>query len=313
MKEHITTIGAGVSGLSTATVLQEAGYRVRLLAETFPPDTNSDRAGAIWFPTRVGPADKVGAWGRRSYDHFQTLSLQPGTGVSMVDLVLLEAQSTEPTWASGLPPGAYREARPGDLPPCHRQGFVLHVPFIEPGPYLAYLLRRFRAAGGQTETGRIERLAAGRTRLVNCTGMGARTLAQDPDLIPVHGRTVRVSAMSRPAYLVRDEDPGELTYVFSRRGDTLLGGTATPRIGDDAEGERRGILARSAALVPELAEAKVLGYSEGIRPYRPAIRLEMDAAGILHNYGHGGAGFTVSWGCAEEVLALLEDATGKGR
>jgi D-amino-acid oxidase len=68
------------------------------------------------------------------------------------------------------------------------------------------------------------------------------------------------------------------------------------------------ILARAAALVPALAGAPVRAHKVGLRPGRPSVRLEAERRGaqtIVHNYGHGGAGVTLSWPCADEVVALV--------
>ncbi len=70
------------------------------------------------------------------------------------------------------------------------------------------------------------------------------------------------------------------------------------------------ILARARALAPELAGARVLGHKVGLRPTRPTVRLEAERAAaqtIVHCYGHGGSGVTLSWGCAGEVLAIVQD------
>ena len=64
------------------------------------------------------------------------------------------------------------------------------------------------------------------------------------------------------------------------------------------------ILARASALVPELATAIVLRHKVGLRPARPEVRLEREGD-VVHCYGHGGAGVTLSWGCADEVVELV--------
>ena len=48
----------------------------------------------------------------------------------------------------------------------------------------------------------------------------------------------------------------------------------------------------------------MLGHAVGVRPARPAVRLER-AGDVVHCYGHGGAGVTLSWGCADEVIRLV--------
>ena len=84
---------------------------------------------------------------------------------------------------------------------------------------------------------------------------------------------------------------------------------------DEGEWDRRPdpdvakqILERATELVPELARARVLGHRVGLRPARPTVRLEEERRGttrVVHCYGHGGAGVTLSWGCADEVAALV--------
>ena len=95
------------------------------------------------------------------------------------------------------------------------------------------------------------------------------------------------------------------TYVIPRSRDIVLGGTE-----DTGEWDRRpdpetaaAIMARATALVPALAGARVLRHKVGLRPARPAIRIER-VGDVIHCYGHGGAGVTLSWGCADEVARL---------
>ena len=132
---------------------------------------------------------------------------------------------------------------------------------------------------------------------------------------PIRGQVVRVA---RPAGLRTStrlyQKQDRFTLVLPREADVVLGGTAqvgdwdrAPREADTAE-----ILARCTALVPELAGAEALGVAVGLRPGRPAVRLELEAGvhggPVVHNYGHGGGGFTVAWGCAAEVAALAAAA-----
>ena len=71
-------VGSGVVGLTTAWHLQDRGWRVRLLADRPITATTSARAAAVWFPTRVGPCDRVAEWGARTYD---VLAAQARDGV----------------------------------------------------------------------------------------------------------------------------------------------------------------------------------------------------------------------------------------
>jgi len=75
--------------------------------------------------------------------------------------------------------------------------------------------------------------------------------------------------------------------------------------------ESAAILARCRALEPALANAQLLSVGVGLRPWRPSVRVEREALGrawLIHDYGHGGAGVTLSWGCAEEVARLAVEA-----
>ena len=70
------------------------------------------------------------------------------------------------------------------------------------------------------------------------------------------------------------------------------------------------IVERCATVVPLLRDAEVLAHRVGLRPSRPEVRLDEQpghhGARIIHNYGHGGAGVSLAWGCALDVLALLD-------
>lgn len=100
-------------------------------------------------------------------------------------------------------------------------------------------------------------------------------------------------------------------YVVPRRDDVIMGGTAIVNdwTTEPDEQATRGIIERCASICPALAEPEILRVKVGLRPGRPTVRLEQeerpDGRCVIHNYGHGGAGFTLSWGCAEEVAELV--------
>ncbi len=148
--------------------------------------------------------------------------------------------------------------------------------------------------------------------VVNCTGLGSLNLVPDRSVRPVRGQLVVVENPGITTWLTSvDHAADTSTYFFPQPGGLILGGTAednawsmTP---DPATAEA--IIARCAAFRPEIADARVLEHRVGLRPTRPSVRLEREVLRggrvLVHNYGHGGAGITVAWGCAREAADLV--------
>jgi len=68
------------------------------------------------------------------------------------------------------------------------------------------------------------------------------------------------------------------------------------------------IIARAAKIDPTLKDAPVIRQFVGLRPGRHAVRLEKEVVNdtvVIHDYGHGGIGYTLSWGCAEAVASIV--------
>jgi D-amino-acid oxidase len=186
--------------------------------------------------------------------------------------------------------------------------------------FLAWLEDRLLAGGGQLEIRRLESLEPAlqeASLVVNCTGLGARELVDDPLVTPIRGQVVRLENPGVDRFTLDAGDHAdEVTYVIPRRRELILGGTAAAgewaTDADPAVG--RAILGRCLGVEPELRDARVLGHTVGLRPGRPTVRLEVeprrDGARVIHNYGHGGSGVTVCWGCADDVLSLAQHPGG---
>jgi D-amino-acid oxidase len=169
--------------------------------------------------------------------------------------------------------------------------------------YLTWLAGRVREAGGTITRLALARLPEG-PLVVNCSGLGSRRLAGDLSGTPVRGQVVVVEQIGLEEWWLVGDGP---TYVVPRTTEIVLGGTddegdwsRTPSPEVAAE-----IVRRAARLVPEVAGARVLRHQVGLRPARPEVRLER-VGDVIHCYGHGGAGVTLSWGCADDVLGLVE-------
>ena len=316
----VLVVGAGVAGLTTAVCLAESGARVRVVARERPEDTTSMAAGAVWAPYRIGgdPA-RINRWSQRSLEVFTALARSERSGVQMIVSMEVGHRPVEaPDWAPLLP--GVRPCASDELPAGYAHGYRFVIPAIDMPPYLAYLLARLKDAGGtfqQDAVTSLEMVSGSVPAVVNCTGMGARELARDATLRPVRGQLVIIANPGVEIGLVEaedEEDLTELTFLIPHRSTLVLGGTAEPdddRAYPDLD-STRAILARCVRLDRRVAGAPVLAERVGFRPERPEVRVAGERYGdswIWHNYGHGGAGVTLSWGCAEEittdVLAVL--------
>jgi D-amino-acid oxidase len=320
MARSVGIIGAGVSGLTCGVFFAERGFSVKIFAEQVGTRTTSGAAGALWFPYDAEPADKVIPWALATYKVLVELATEPSTGVSMIELrqYCRTGKIEIPEWASRfvLPTGNASPARTQgslNISSLFSDGFALRVPLMDTTIYLDYLANRFQKAGGQIKAGvSFEKLENAEGDLViNCAGIGARDLAGDPDLEPHRGQ---VAIVPKPDNLdgavVCDDAP--LMYVIPRTNDCVFGGTNDVSDNLDADPKTTEAIVTECSRVLEFEKPRVLRERVGLRPFRKSgVRLEKeklrDGRLVIHNYGHGGSGFTLSWGCADEVSNLFGD------
>ena len=328
MKQRVAIVGAGVSGLTCGIVFAERGYRSAIFAQEIGQRTTSGAAGALWFPYDAEPVDRVIAWALETYKVLVDLSRDSQTGVSMVELRSFsragEIQISD--WANSL--GARRlhpsvmssghasptrtEASLTNCPCVFKSGFTLNVPLMDTTSYLDYLAKRFVAAGGSIHGNvRFERLEdVGREfdLVINCSGIGAKTLVADVDLEPHRGQVAIVPKIDNlSCAIVCDDAP--LMYAIPRTSDSVFGGTNEVSDNCDVDSASTSRIVAECSRVLNIENPRVLVERVGLRPFRKSgVRLDRgrlrDGRTVLHNYGHGGSGFTLSWGCANKVLNL---------
>jgi len=310
----VLVIGAGVTGLTTAVTLAEAGHPVQVRTAEPPEITTSAVAGALWGPWLVEPRQRVLRWAEHTLIALRDLAADPGTGVRLASGIdVSNVRHDPPDWAHFLP--GRRPCTDDELPPGYRYGIHYTAPLVDMPRYLAYLQRRLRNAGGTVELQHvhsIDDVAPDWPIVVNCAGLGARTLVPDPELHPIRGQHVIVTNPGMTEFLEADTgDSPDLIAIYPHTDHVVLGGTAEPgqwnREPDPDTAQT--ILARCIAVEPRLADARPIDHRVGIRPTRPEIRVSVaqrpDGTVIAHNYGHGGAGVSVSWGCATEITELI--------
>ncbi len=310
--KHITVLGAGVSGLTTAIVLAEHGFKVTIITKDLPKQSTSAVAAAIWFPYEAFPKAKVNDWSRVSLLKYQRLADNEASGVSFIPFTAYLDTHQKPWWLDALPDEHILDDNVQHPVHPEYKGYTLNVPLIETPIYLEYLLNRFKETGGtiiQREVTSADELGD-YFPVVNCSGLGAKHLFNDEKLYPIQGQVVRVAPDQKIQGMATEYELGdqEMAYIIPRSDGIILGGSAKKHQSSTKANpsltER--IITYCSAFEPSVLKLPVLDVKVGLRPGRPQIRLEKDPhLAVIHNYGHGGAGFTVSWGCAEEVLQLL--------
>ena len=309
----VLVIGAGVSGLTTAICLAEAGLSVTIRTAALPGQTTSVAAGAVWGLTRVGPPDRTVEWGRAGLEALSKLAAEPGTGVRMAAGKEISRAPLEARDWTGLVTGL-RPCEKSELPDGFTDGWHYTAPLATMPVYLDYLQARFEQAGGTLEVSPVRslgELAGAAPVVVNCSGAAAHDLVPDPAVVPVRGQVVIAANPGIEEFLIdRDPEPPWIVYMFPHGATILLGGTNDEGNWDkDPKTEvAERIMAECSAIEPRLRGVEILGHRVGLRPCRPEVRLEsepFDGGVLWHNYGHGGAGISLSWGCAAEITTAI--------
>jgi D-amino-acid oxidase len=319
-------IGAGVAGLTTAVCLAESGLAVTVQARQLPEQTTSAVAGAIWGRHLVEDTGRVTRWCAETLEVFTELATDPGAGVRLVGGIdVARGPYPRPDWAAPL--NDLGPCDPAVLPDGFTAGWRYTAPVVSMPVYLDYLASRLRRAGGQLTVAPLASLAQAVEQsatpvIVNCTGAEARDFVPDPSVTAIRGQVVVAENPGLTEFFIgAPDETHELSYVFPHEHRVVLGGTENPddwSLDPRPETAQR-ILADCVALDPRLATARILEHRVGLRPVRSTVRLEAEPAGcdgerggagrlVVHNYGHGGGGVTLSWGCAREVARLVESS-----
>lgn len=306
---EVLVLGAGVIGLTAAIRLLERGAAVTVWTADDPAATVSAVAAAVWYPTRADPDPRVLRWATAGHAEFrrQIAAGVPGTLLRRTRMLLRRPLAGRPWWAS-----AAGDVEVRDAPAPYRHELRFAAPLAEMDVYLPWLCRRVIDSGGRIERRRVARLDECRAPVVvNATGLAAGTLCADPAVEPARGHVVLVDNPGIDESVRDEEDPAGVTYVHPRSRDVVLGGTFETGRRDlrPDPAEAAAIVRRCVALVPELAGVPVRSEKIGLRPVRrggPRVAVEpAESAGrLVHAYGHGGAGMTLAWGCADEVADL---------
>lgn len=256
-------------------------------------------------------------WASYSYNKFLELTEVSGSGISVFELLkIFDRYMEEPFWKGAV--RSFRNAHADELPEGYVCGFVAEVPRIETPVYMLYLMDRFRDSGGEIEQlgkelSDIGEISGESDFIINCSGLGSRQLCNDEKSFPIKGQLVRTTNPGLGRGVNDELGPLAVSYIVPRDNDCILGGTAEENNWslDIDHGTSEEILRKCRILEPRLKDAEVLGYTVGLRPGRTEVRLgleEISGVGpVIHNYGHGGAGFTLSWGCAEDVIQIAKN------
>ncbi|XP_055016278.1 D-aspartate oxidase-like [Boleophthalmus pectinirostris] len=322
----VVVVGAGVIGLTSALCIAESlpNVVVTIIAENFSPDTTSDGAAGILSPSHFPeiPVERQRRWFKHSFHHLLEVAHSadaPHAGVMLSSgcEIYKQVPSVKRPFWSDLVIG-FREMSVSELQrfPEHSFGQVFTTLKCECSRYLPWIQHRFVKAGGVVEQRRVSSLEelSGFDLIVNCSGLGSRTLAQDSTVYPVRGQVLKVSAPWIQHFIF---DGDGKTYIYPGIESVTLGGTKQEqdwRLEVD-EQDTTGILERCKKLEPSLENAKVQSKWVGLRPSRKCPRVEREVVqmkgkkmSVVHNYGHGACGVTLAWGCAVDTLGLVKQS-----
>lgn len=313
--KNILVLGAGVSGLTTALKLLEVGHKVTIWSKDqdgeMPP--TSHNAYAFWLPVKADSDPRVERWANETYSAFEQLSHLTGSGVTMRTILELKVVQEEPWYGQKL--SSFRHAAGGEVTDQYKDAHILDsAPVIDPVVYLPWLKGKVAAAGAvfvQKEVAALADCPAEFELIINCTALGSRQLTGDQELYPARLQVLKLKHNGFDQVVFDSEGPNKLCCVVPQSDYIKIGAVYDERnesmeVDEEATA---GILERVTKMIPGFkADAcDVLSVTRCLRPKRAATRVEpeklADGRWVIHNYGHNGTGYIVSFGSAAEVAS----------
>lgn len=319
MDKDILILGSGVSGLSTGILMLKEGYKVHIWAKDLPPNTTSNIAAAFWYPYLCNPRDKATKWSGFTLRYLKQNALEDEKSGCIKRMVteLFEEKVGEPWWRDAVE--SYSRPTEDELPAGYVDGYKTEAILMDTSKYMEWLVAQYKELGGtveQREVSDVDQAFEDHDIVVNCTGLGSRELFGDEDVYPVRGQVVVVKPNGTEDVLADDEGRNSMAVIIPRINDIVLGGTVQANnwsLEVDPE-DTENILRKAKAISSKFNDVEIIEEKVGLRPARKEVRLEIEQFGnntVIHNYGHGGAGFTLSWGCANDVLEMVNNLTGE--
>ncbi|CAK9289930.1 unnamed protein product [Gordionus sp. m RMFG-2023] len=353
---RIAIIGAGVIGLSTATVLQShfKDADITIIADKLNKNTLSDGSAGLFRPSHNVKEEYEKEIYRNSFAHFLRIfqSEEAGEyGVQMVSgyIIAEKLEFVADLWYKDLVLDFHfldsEELKKLNL--NKKYGCFFTSTVTECRKYLPKLLKKFLNNNGHVILAKINGLheinklpynteKSEYNFVINCAGLNAGQIINDKSsMIPIKGQVIRINApwIKNFWFLSESLENDFKTYIIPTTQTVVLGATRDEGVSDDTvcPEDSEAIMQRCAGLVPSVKLAPILTEWAGLRPYRketlhtssPRIELEplKCLAGnfdfpqylaesrtiVIHNYGHGGNGVSMSYGSGLRVLELMEN------
>lgn len=321
----IAVLGAGVIGMTAAKLMQDRlrNAEITVIADKFTEDTTSAVAAGIFRPGTSfrGPTKEITQkWIQDSWDFWQDILRSPDAstaGVMQLDGYIFSKDNYHVTrnhLIENVVP-IYRPVQEKELKLCGENfKYGSYFSTVKAGcdNYLPWIERIFKSRGGKLVKSQVDSFSSLTQKydlVFNCTGLGAKYLCDDHDLVPIRGQIIKVRAPWLKTAIYGDFD----TYIIpGMDGVATLGGTRqydSYNLGvcrHDAEA----ILERCCELLPSLKKAEIVGHKVGLRPHRVPVRVEgelISGLKVVHCYGHGGYGVMCAPGTALQAVEIGVD------